>query len=123
MKKSPHRISTEVTSDKIKLVNDIDLNALFNLNYNFDLLKGIIETLLQNQGALQRQLDDMYASNEEKGKTIEKMEEDIKLLKDAKVNRTEFKKLTTEVENIQSHLKQDDKRIDECKFILFKLYL
>ena len=123
MKKSPHRISTEVTSDKIKLVNDIDLNALFNLNYNFDLLKGIIETLLQNQGALQRQLDDMYASNEEKDKTIEKMEEDIKLLKDAKVNRTEFKKLTTEVENIQSHLKQDDKRIDECKFILFKLYL
>ena len=123
MKKSPHRISTEVTSDKIKLVNDIDLNALFNLNYNFDLLKGIIETLLQNQGALQRQLDDMYASNEEKDKTIEKMEEDIKLLKDAKINRTEFKKLTTEVENIQSHLKQDDKRIDECKFILFKLYL
>ena len=123
MKKSPHRISTEVTSDKIKLVNDIDLNALFNLNYNFDLLKGIIETLLQNQGALQRQLDDMYASNEEKDKTIEKMEEDIKLLKDAKVNRTEFKKLTTEVENIQNHLKQDDKRIDECKFILFKLYL
>ena len=123
MKKSPHRISTEVTSDKIKLVNDIDLNALFNLNYNFDLLKGIIETLLQNQGALQRQLDDMYASNEEKDKTVEKMEEDIKLLKDAKVNRTEFKKLTTEVENIQSHLNQDDKRIDECKFILFKLYL
>ena len=123
MKKSPHRISTEVTSDKIKLVNDIDLNALFNLNYNFDLLKGIIETLLQNQGALQRQLDDMNASNEEKDKTIEKMEEDIKLLKDAKVNRTEFKKLTTEVENIQSHLNQDDKRIDECKFILFKLYL
>ena len=123
MKKSPHRISTEVTSDKIKLVNDIDLNALFNLNYNFDLLKGIIETLLQNQGALQMQLDDMYASNEEKDKTIEKMEEDIKLLKDAKVNRTEFKKLTTEVENIQSHLNQDDKRIDECKFILFKLYL
>ena len=121
MKKSPHRISTEVTSDKIKLVNDIDLNALFNLNYNFDLLKGIIETLLQNQGALQRQLDEMYTSNEEKDKIIEKMGEDIKLLKEAKVNRTEFKKLTTEVEQIQNHLKQNDKRIDECNFILFKL--
>ena len=115
--------SAKISNEKIQLMNNIDLNALFNLNYNFDLLKGIIETLLQNQGALQRQLDDMYASNEEKDKTIEKMEEDIKLLKDAKVNRTEFKKLTTEVENIQSHLKQDDKRIDECKFILFKLYL
>jgi hypothetical protein len=28
-------------------MNDIDLNALFNLNYNFDLLKGIIEQLLK----------------------------------------------------------------------------
>ena len=54
-KTSPHRISTEVTSEKIKIVTDIDLNALFNLNYNFDLLKGIIETLLKNQGALQKQ--------------------------------------------------------------------
>ena len=74
-------------------MNDIDLNALFNLNYNFDLLKGIIETLLQNQGALQRQLDELFTSNDEKDKIIEKMEEDIKILKDTKINRTDFKNL------------------------------
>ena len=119
MKKSPHRISTEMTSDKIKLVNDIDLNALFNLNYNFDLLKGIIETLLQNQGALQRQLDEMFTSNDEKDKIIEKMEEDIKILKDTKINRTDFKNLENEVKHIKDHLKQDDKKIGECKFILY----
>lgn len=37
-----NRISSEITQEKIKIMNDIDLNALFNLNYNFDLLKGII---------------------------------------------------------------------------------
>ena len=116
MKKSPHRISTEVTSDKIKLVNDIDLNSLFNLNYNFDLLKGIIETLLQNQGAIQRQLDDIFTSNEEKDKIIEKMEEDIK---DIKVNSTDFKNMENEVKRIKDHLKHDDKKIEECKFILY----
>ena len=69
-KTSPHRISPEATSDKIKLVNDIDLNALFNLNYNFDLLKGIIEQLLKNQNALQNQIDELYGNNGDKDKRI-----------------------------------------------------
>ena len=115
----PNIITTEMTSDKIQITNDIDLNALFNLNYNFDLLKGIIETLLQNQGALQRQLDELFTSNDEKDKIIEKMEEDIKILKDTKINRTDFKNLENEVKHIKDHLKQDDKKIEECKFILY----
>ena len=124
MKKSPDRISAEVTSDKIKLVNDIDLNSLFNLNYNFDLLKGIIETLLQNQGALQRQFDDLYTSNDEKDKLIEKMQDEINTLKETKTNCSDFKNLENEVEHIKDHLKQGDKKIEECKYILlYKLLI
>ena len=104
MKKSPHRISTEVTSEKIKIVNDIDLNALFNLNYNFDLLKGIIETLLKNQGALQKQLDELYSSNEDKDKTIQNIESEIKLLQETTVNINDFKDLKIEVEKIKLFL-------------------
>ena len=118
-KTSPHRISTEATSDKIKLVNDIDLNALFNLNYNFDLLKGIIETLLKNQGSLQRQLDELYSSNDDKDKLINKMENEIKILKEIKVNTADYRNLESEVEKIQNHFKQIDKKIDGCKFIIF----
>ena len=118
-KTSPHRISTEATSDKIKLVNDIDLNALFNLNYNFDLLKGIIETLLKNQGSLQRQLDELYSSNDDKDKLINKMENEIKILKEIKVNTADYRNLETEVEKIQNHFKQIDKKIDGCKFFIF----
>lgn len=119
MKKSPDRISAEVTSDKIKLVSDIDLNSLFNLNYNFDLLKGIIETLLQNQGALQRQFDDLNTSNEEKDKLIEKMQDEIKTLKETKTNSSDIKNLENEIDSIKGHLKQDDRKIEECKYIFF----
>lgn len=122
-KSSPHRISTEVTSEKIKIVNDIDLNALFNLNYNFDLLKGIIETLLKNQGALQKQLDEIYSSNEEKDNIIQNLEKEIKILKDTTVSRDNFKALSSVVDQINNHLKQNDKKIDECNLIIIYNYI
>ena len=122
-KTSPHRISTEVTSEKIKIVSDIDLNALFNLNYNFDLLKGIIETLLKNQGALQKQLDEIYSSNEEKDNIIQNLEKEIKILKDTTVSRDNFKALSSVVDQINNHLKQNDKKIDECNLIIIYNYI
>ena len=114
-KSSPHRISAELTSEKIKIVNYIDLNALFNLNYNFDLLKGIIETLLKNQEAIQKQLDEIYSSNYEKDKELENIEKQIKLVKEISIDRGTFKNLESEVEQIKEHLKQTDKKIEECK--------
>ena len=59
MNNSPKRISSELISEKIKIIKDIDLNTLFNLNYNFDPLKGLIEHLLTNQEKLQNQIDEM----------------------------------------------------------------
>ena len=93
---SPHRISTEITTEKIKIMNDIDLNALFNLNYNFDLLKGIIEQLLKNQNALQNQIDDLYGLGSDKDKRIELLEKEIKYLKETYVNKNDIKSLEDE---------------------------
>ena len=45
--------------------NNANLNELFNFSYNFDLLKGIIETLLKNQQNLQRQVDSMKEDRKE----------------------------------------------------------
>lgn len=117
-KSSPHRISTEITSEKIKIVNDIDLNSLFNLNYNFDLLKGIIETLLKNQEAIQKQLDEVYSSNFDKNKEMENIEKQIKYIKDLYIDKGTFMKMESEVDKIKEHLKKTDKRIDECKIYL-----
>ena len=122
---SPHRISTEITSEKIKIMNDIDLNALFNLNYNFDLLKGIIEQLLKNQNALQNQIDELYGNNGDKDKRIENLEKEVKYLKETYVNKTELKAIEDDLKEIKEHLQKHDIQIEESKFsqLLINIYI
>ena len=120
---SPHRISTEITTEKIKIMNDIDLNALFNLNYNFDLLKGIIEQLLKNQNALQNQIDDLYGSNSDKDQKIETLEKEIKYLKETYVTKKELEKIEIDIKSIKDHLKKHDDQIEESKNIILILLL
>ena len=112
---SPHRISTEITSEKIKIMNDIDLNALFNLNYNFDLLKGIIEQLLKNQNALQNQIDELFGINADKDNRIDSLEKEVKYLKETYVNKTELKIIETDLKEIKEHLKKHDGQIEDSK--------
>ena len=112
---SPHRISTEITSEKIKIMNDIDLNALFNLNYNFDLLKGIIEQLLKNQNALQNQIDELFGNNGDKDKRIENLEKEVKYLKETYVNKSQLKEIETDLKEIKERLKKHDIQIEESK--------
>ena len=112
---SPHRISTEMTSEKIKIMNDIDLNALFNLNYNFDLLKGIIEQLLKNQNALQNQIDELFGVNSDKDKRIEILEKEVKYLKDTYVTKNDLKVIEADLKSIKEHLKKHDIEIEESK--------
>ena len=116
---SPHRISTEITSEKIKIMNDIDLNALFNLNYNFDLLKGIIEQLLKNQNLLQNQIDELFGVNGNKDKRIESLEKEVKYLKETYVNKSELKAIETDLKQIKEKLKTHDNQIEESKFYKF----
>ena len=120
---SPHRISTEITSEKIKIMNDIDLNALFNLNYNFDLLKGIIEQLLKNQNALQNQIDELFGNNGDKDKRIETLEKEVKHLKETYVNKSQLKLIETDLKEIKERLKKHDIQIQESKKILLLLYI
>ena len=115
---SPHRISTEITTEKIKIMNDIDLNALFNLNYNFDLLKGIIEQLLKNQNALQNQIDDLYGLNSDKDQKIETLEKELKYLKETYVTKNDIKNIEIDIKSIKEHLKKHDDQIEESKNII-----
>jgi chromosome segregation ATPase len=96
-------------------MNDIDLNALFNLNYNFDLLKGIIEQLLKNQNALQNQIDELYGINGDKDKRIENLEKEVKFLKETYVDKSQLKEIKTDLEAIKEHLKKHDQQIEDSK--------
>ena len=112
---SPHRISTEINSEKIKIMNDIDLNALFNLNYNFDLLKGIIEQLLKNQNALQNQVDELFGSIGDRDKRIEALEKEVKYLKETYVNKSQLKEVLEDLKEIKEHLKKHDIQIEDSR--------
>ena len=115
MNNSPNRISTELTSEKIKIINDIDLNSLFNLNYNFDVLKGIIEHLLTNQQKLQNQIDEIFIKDCERDKDITSLLKDTKLIKDSYVDKNSFKIMLDSIKGIKEHLKKHDDEILESK--------
>ena len=115
MTTSPNRISTELTSGKIKVINDIDLNSLFNLNYNFDLLKGLIETLIKNQELLQNQIDENSTINSKKDKKIEQIEKQQSLMLNSFIDKITFAKLKNEIDDINDHLNNNDTQLEECK--------
>ena len=119
---TPYMISTEITSEKIKTMNNIDLNALFNLNYNFDLLKGIIEQLLKNQNLLQDQINSLNKGQLDKDKRIENLEKEVKHLKETYVTKSEFRILENDLKAIREKLNKHDMQIDESKYILNILY-
>ena len=83
-------ILTNLEAEKIKIYNDVDLNALFNLHYNFDLLKGIIGALLKNQQLLQKQIDFVNSVNKERKKTIESLKNEINEIKESYTKKEDF---------------------------------
>lgn len=82
---------------------DIDLNALFTLNYNFDMLKTILQELLKNNKALTEKVD-----NQEK--TIKANE--IKFEKEIFDVKQNF---NNEINIINGRLKNHDNDIQDIK--------
>lgn len=50
----------------------LDLNSLFNLNYNFDLLKKVIESLLIGNKSMNQKVNDISIKLEKKDEIISK---------------------------------------------------
>ena len=57
---------------------DIDLNSLFNLTYNFDLLKQTLEAILKNQKNHSQNIKDLQEKLEEKDRKIVEIEQILK---------------------------------------------
>ena len=115
MNNSPHRISSELTSEKIKIIKDIDLNSLFNLSYNFDLLKGLIEHLLTNQQKLQNQIDEMYNKDCDRDKHTNLLLDDMKLIKETYVDKDSLNPIFEEVEGIKEKLNHHEEKLSFSK--------
>ena len=114
-KKSSNRLSTEMTSEKIKIIKDIDLNSIFKLNYNFDVLKGLIEHLLTNQQKLQNQIDEIYLKDGERDKNTSTILDDIKSIKENYIDKNFFNNTLNDINEFKNNIKLQEDKINECK--------
>ena len=110
-----------IEQDKIKVYNEVDLNSLFNLNYNFDLLKGVIEELLKNQQILQKRIDDMENTFDDKDKRIAELEKEVKILKENQIDKNVITEIKNDISEIKKHLQKHDEQIDDSKLFFIKI--
>ena len=121
MSNSNDLIFTNIEPDKIQIYNNVDLNSLFNLNYNFDLLKGIIGALLKNQQALQKQVEQANYVKNENDKTIESLKNEIIEIKEKYTTREDFVKVQDKMNKVNEIYQVFDEQQAKSKYqyILF----
>ena len=116
-----NHFKSKISNDKIQLMANIDLNGLFNLNYNFDLLKGVIEELLKNQQILQKRIDDMENTFDDKDKRIAELEKEVKILKENQIDKNVITEIKNDISEIKKHLQKHDEQIDDSKLFFIKI--
>ena len=116
-----NHFKSKISNDKIQLMANIDLNGLFNLNYNFDLLKGVIEELLKNQQILQKRMDDMENTFDDKDKRIAELEKEVKILKENQIDKNVITEIKNDISEIKKHLQKHDEQIDDSKLFFINI--
>ena len=112
MSKTDNNILIEnIEPENITLVENIDLNALFNLTYNFDLLKGTISTILKNQELFKKQIENEKRKNNDQNRTIESLKSNILLLKEKYMTKELFSSTKYQIEDINIKILQLGEKI------------
>ena len=118
----------DITLSNIELLSkEIDLNGLFNFNYNFDLLKAIIGALLKSQKSLQKQIDLANIEKKEHERAIEQLKDDIITIQEKYTTREDFIEVKDQMKKVNEIYQMYDeelakgkyKYIIKIKFILF----
>ena len=97
------------TTTLITLDKSLDLNSLFSLSYNFDMLKQVIEALVLNKETTDNRLKTLEDKLEQKDHQINNLENDLKS------QGKYFNKQLFELENIIYKDETDDKNIKTDK--------
>ena len=115
-KKSDNLMLTDIEPENITIVENLDLNALFNLSYNFDLLKGIISTILKNQETLKKQIENEKKKNDEQNRSIVNLKSNILSMKENYVTNEMFKGAKFQIDSINNKIDQIDDKISQMVF-------
>lgn len=122
MNNSNNLLLSDFEPDKILLYDDVDLNALFNFSYNFDLLKGIIGTLLKNQQALQKQIQQANDENHEQNKTIIELRREIIEIQEKYTPKVEFVEVKDKMKKMNELYQAFDEESTKSKYKLYKYF-
>ena len=109
-------ILTDIDPENITVVENLDLNALFNLSYNFDLLKGIISTILKNQETLKKQIETEKRKNDEQNRSIENLKSSILSIKENYTTNELFKGAKFQIDNVNNKIDQIHDQISQMVF-------
>ena len=122
MNNSNNLLLSDFEPDKILLYDDVDLNALFNFSYNFDLLKGIIGSLLKNQQALQKQIQQVNDENHEQNKTIIELRREIIEIQEKYTPKVEFVEVKDKMKKMNELYQAFDEESTKSKYKLYKYF-
>ena len=109
-------ILTDLDPENITVVENLDLNALFNLSYNFDLLKGIISTILKNQETLKKQIEIERRKNDEQNRSIENLKNSISSIKENYTTNEIFTGAKFQIDNVNKKIDQIHDKISQMVF-------
>ena len=111
MEKSNNKDIKDLEEENIKIVENLDLNALFNLTYNFDLLKGIITTILKNQETFKKQIENEKKKNSDQTWAIESLKANILSIKENYMSKEQFQPTKYQLDDINLKINQLDEKI------------
>ena len=108
-------ISSELKSEKIKTLKNIDLNTIFTLTYNFDVLKVLLEHIIANQQKLQNQINEMHKKDIERDKYTNTLLNDMNIIKETYIDKDTFNPILDEMKEVKDNLQQHDDKFNEGK--------
>ena len=121
MENNTEIILTDFESGAISLSNNSDLNGLFNFNYNFDLLKEVLTTVIKNQINLKNRLEEKGVEQQQ---IMNLLKTDITQIKQSQkekndnfnFSKNDYDNLVKKINNLENQISKINEELDKSKY-------
>ena len=121
MENNTEIILTDFESGAISLSNNSDLNGLFNFNYNFDLLKEVLTTVINNQINLKNRLEEKGVEQQQ---IMNLLKTDITQIKQSQkekndnfnFSKNDYDNLVKKINNLENQISKINEELDKSKY-------
>ena len=121
MENNTEIILTDFESGAISLSNNSDLNGLFNFNYNFDLLKEVLTTVIKNQINLKNRLEEKGVEQQQ---IMNLLKTDITQIKQSQkekndnfnFSKNDYDNLIKKINNLENQISKINEELDKSKY-------